>query len=157
MSQRDDLMSRSGLTGRSSSRAYHGGMIGLVHPHRFVVLALAAGLVSLGACTPRPPEVTREVLGLDVTGRPVVSFKTCERYGLFGTLGGCSRETPPVVWCYETLADNDCYGKPDRFATREPEPIVDVPILPTIYALPTPPAQPATLPPHTRPESAAHK
>jgi hypothetical protein len=128
-------------------------MIDFVHPWRVGVLALAGGLFCLAACAPRPPEVTREVLGLDVTGRPVVSFTTCERYGLFGTLGGCWRETPPVVWCYQTLADNDCFRMPDRFASREPEPIVDMPTLPTIYALPTPPAPPATLPPQTRPEA----
>lgn len=119
---------------------------------RFGALALVVALIGPGACAPRTPEVTREVLGLDVTGRPVVSFTTCERYGLFGTLGGCRRETPPVVWCYETLADNDCFRAPDRYATREPEPIVDLPTLPTLYALPTPSAPPAT-PPPTRPES----
>jgi hypothetical protein len=127
-------------------------MIGMVHLPRFGAPALVVALIGLGACAPRTPEVTREVLGLDVTGRPVVSFTTCERYGLFGTLGDCRRETPPVVWCYQTLADNDCYRMPDRFASREPEPIVDLPILPTLYALPTPPAPPATLQP-TRPEA----
>lgn len=122
-------------------------MIGIVRLPRLGTVALAFALTAVGACAPRPPEVTREMLGLDVTGRPVVSFVTCERYGLFGNLGGCWRETPPVVWCYDSLADHDCYRMPDRLATREPEPIVDMPVLPTLYALPTPPAPPATLPP----------
>lgn len=120
-------------------------MIAMVRLSRFA--ALAAMVAGVGACAPQPPEVTREVLGLDVTGRPVVSFITCERYGLFGNLGSCWRETPAVVWCYGSLGDHDCSRMPDRFATREPEPIVDMPVLPTLYALPTPPAPPATLPP----------
>lgn len=110
----------------------------IVRLPRFGAAALAFAVASTSACAPRPPEVTREVLGLDVSGRPVVSFVTCERYGLFGNLGGCWRETPPVVWCYQTLANPDCYRMPDRFATRDPETIVDVPTLPTLYALPTP-------------------
>jgi hypothetical protein len=128
-------------------------MIGIVRLPCFTAAALTAAAIGLGACAPRTPEVTREVLGLDVSGRPVVSFTTCEHYGLFGNLGGFSRETPPVVWCYQSLADNDCYRTPDRLATREPEPIVDVPTIPTLYALPTPPAPPASQPPATRPEA----
>lgn len=114
-------------------------------------IAAIAVLASLAACAPKPPLVTRDVIGLDASGRPVVSFDTCNRYGVLGTLGQCWRETPPVVWCYRTLARNDCYRLPDRLASREPEPIVDVPTLPTIYALPTPPAPPASLPPLTTP------
>src|SRR4051794_3723854 len=63
--------------------------------------AVLSAVAAASACAPRTPEVTREVLGLDVSGRPVVSFTTCEYYGLFGSQGGCWRETPPVVWCYE--------------------------------------------------------
>jgi hypothetical protein len=129
-------------------------MIGMVRLPRLGALALVMALAGIGACAPRPPEVTREVLGLDVSGRPVVSFTICEYYGLFGSQGGCWRETPPVVWCYQSLGNNDCYRMPDRFATREPEPIVDVPTIPTLYALPTPPAPPATEPPTTRPDAA---
>jgi hypothetical protein len=113
-----------------------------------VILAFAAS-----ACAPRPPDVTREVLGLDVSGRPVVSFTTCEYHGLAGSQGGCARETPPVVWCYQSLGRNDCYRSPDRLATREPEPIVDVPTIPTLYAVPTPPGPPPTSPPTDRPDA----
>lgn len=111
--------------------------------HRTAVLAVLIALANLGGCAPRTPEITREVLGLDASGRPVVSFITCEQYGLAGNLGGCTRETPPVVWCYQTLASNDCYRMPDRLATREPEPIVDKQTIPKLYAAPLP--QPVTL------------
>jgi hypothetical protein len=120
---------------------------------RLLRLSVLSAAVATNACAPRPPEVTREVLGLDVSGRPVVSFKTCEYYGLLGSQGGCWRETPPVVWCYQSLGDNDCYRSPDRLATREPEPIVDVPTIPTLYALPTPPGPLPTSPPTTRPDA----
>jgi len=112
----------------------------------------AIGLLALlAACDPQPPLVNREVLGLDATGRPVVAFDTCDRYGIQGTLGQCWHETPPVVWCYPSLANVDCYRMPDRLATREAAPVVDVPTLPTIYALPTPPEPPATEPPAAQP------
>ncbi len=116
--------------------------------HRAVAVAALIVLANLSGCAPRTPEVTREVLGLDATGRPVVSYVTCEHYGLAGNLGGCFRETPPVVWCYQSLGDNDCYRTPDRLATREPEPIVDSPMLPTLYALPVvQPVPPDSAPP----------
>jgi len=119
-------------------------MVGLTClPRLALVVAAFAALASLAACAERTPEITRDVIGLDASGRPVVSYTECDRYGLAGNLGGCFRETPPVVWCYQTLGDNDCFRKPDRYATREPEPIVDKPTIPTLYALPTP-AQPAT-------------
>lgn len=113
--------------------------------------AIVVMLASLGACAPRTPEISREVIGLDATGRPVVSYTECDRYGLAGNLGGCFRETPPVVWCYPSLGDNDCYRKPDKLATSDPMPTVDEPTIPTLYALPTPPpaaASPA-VPPNT--------
>jgi hypothetical protein len=72
----------------------------------------------------------------------LVAFDTCDRYGIAGTLGQCWHETPPIVWCYQSLARNDCYRMPDRLATREPEPIVDLPTLPTLYALPAHPPPP---------------
>ncbi|MGE5538704.1 MAG: hypothetical protein ACM30I_08790 [Gemmatimonas sp.] len=132
-------------------------MIGFSHPTRTALaMAVVGAVATTAACAPRTPEVTREVLGLDVSGRPVVSFTTCEYYGLFGSQGGCWRETPPVVWCYRSLADNDCYRSPDRLATREPEPVVDVPTIPTLYHIPTPPGPPPTSPPTTSPDAVQH-
>jgi hypothetical protein len=102
-------------------------------------IAVVVLLAGLSACAEQTPQIQREVLGLDASGRPVISFTECDRYGLAGNLGGCFRETPPVVWCYRTLGERyDCYNAPDRFATRDPSPIVDVPQLPVIYALPSP-------------------
>jgi len=120
---------------------------------RSTVFTVVCAAAAASACAPKPPEITREVLGLDVSGRPVVSFTTCEYYGALGSQGGCARETPPVVWCYQTLGRNDCYRTPDRLATREPEPVVDVPTIPTLYAVPTPPGPPPTSPPTTRPDA----
>lgn len=108
---------------------------------RLAVVAVAMiAIADLGGCAPRTPEITRHVLGLDATGRPVVSYTTCEYYGFAGTLGHCSSETPPVVWCYQTVAAHDCYRTPDRLATRYPEPTIDDPRLPKLYALPSPPS-----------------
>jgi hypothetical protein len=102
-------------------------------------IAIVVLLAGLSACAERTPEVKREVLGLDASGRPVVSFTQCDHYGLAGNLGSCFRETPPVVWCYRTLGERyDCFDAPDRYATRAPAPTVDVPLLPTLYALPSP-------------------
>jgi hypothetical protein len=128
-------------------------MTGMSRLFRSLVPAAVMAAAAAAACAPRTPEVTREVLGLDVSGRPVASFTACEYYGLLGTQGGCWRETPPVVWCYQTLGRNDCYRSPDRLATREPEPLVDVPTIPTLYAIPTPPGPPPASPPTTRPDA----
>jgi hypothetical protein len=117
--------------------------------HRAAGLAALIVLADLGGCAPRTPEITREFIGLDASGRPVISYVTCEHYGLAGNLGGCTRETPPVVWCYQSLGANDCYRTPDRMATREPEPVVDNPTIPTLYELPNsrqPEPPPADLP-----------
>ena len=121
--------------------------------YRVAAVTALIALMGTGGCAPRTPEVTREVMGLDATGRPVVSYTTCEHYGLGGNLGGCTRETPPVVWCYRSLGDNDCYRAPDRFATRDPEPTVGQPTMPTLYALPPPPPPPAAEPPAESPPS----
>ena len=118
-------------------------MVGTRFSPFFMFVAVLAAAATLAACAERPPQVTREVIGLDASGRPVVSYVECDSYGLAGNLGGCFRETPPVVWCYRTLANNDCFRKPDLLATREPEPIVDKPMLPTLYALPVPAQPPA--------------
>lgn len=103
------------------------------------IIAMVVLLAGLSACAERTPEIHREILGLDASGRPVISFTECDHYGLAGNLGSCFRETPPVVWCYRSLSNRyDCFDKPDRFATREPAPLVDIPTLPVIYALPSP-------------------
>jgi hypothetical protein len=130
-------------------------MTGILLRFRLALVAtIVVMLAALGACAPRTPEISRDVLGLDASGRPVVSFTECDRYGLLGNLGGCFRETPPVVWCYRTLGDNDCYRVPDQFATSEPEPVVDLPVLPVLYALPSPPPA-AAISPVSPPDTAA--
>lgn len=118
------------------------------------IIAMVVLLAGLSACAERTPEVQREVLGLDASGRPVVSFTECDHYGLAGNLGGCFRETPPVAWCYRSLSNRyDCYGAPDKLATRASEQTVDVPLLPTLYALPSPRQVEAAPPPSDVPDA----